>query len=1472
MPHINRIRVNNVKYNFGTQYYDDFVMRFSGKNTIYDLANGGGKSVLMMLLLQNMLPNSTLDEKQPVEKLFRSGNENQTIHSLVEWKLNSCDVKNGFKFMTTGFCARKGRDNSGEEEGSREISSVEYFNYCIFYREFNDNDMRNLPLNNGKEKITYTGLKAYLKDLEKKDFNLQIYIFERKGDYQRFISQYGVYESEWEVIRGINKTEGHVRTYFETTYRTTRKVVEDLLIEEIIQKSFTNKAATDDNTVQIARTLLDIKDKLVDLAKKKSEINNYENQIQLLHSFIKRLGNLKGTYLERDSIKQRLGRAYITCVRRLKGKKERYQTLLERREVLGKEIKTLNHQIETAMIYISEEELREVEKILNNTTRELEEKEAVYSKMEEDIKIKEGANYYFDYLENKKKYETSMAAIEALSGKNEDLLTELRSMASYMKKYLEEQLLYSQRKLEELEEEQERLGIEDNKLLLQEREFDLNIAVKQNQMKELSRENQQLEESLEELRKKTGLLILDSIDKEIKKKHEQKERVEETLKGVQAKAEGVAKQELALEVKLENAQAGKNKEEESLDKIREFLSEYRSEKTRADRIKEIYNVRNYKELKKAILVRYGETIEKVSDITKRIKEKQARVSSLEQGNLVEQSSYMEELKEYILRYHKENVISGQEYIKTLELDEKKQLLEAYPYLPYSLILEQCFEEVSMDINLRNKDFGNGLIPLLSFKAIKDRKEVVDEKAVFFHLKDSTLFLNKEKIEKEIQNQKKEMEELEKRNQHLKENAEVMAEDLNFISYFVLQFENIYEEKQREYEERKTQTKQSDSYYESILEELLGVQELLKAVKEEVRKTEESEKELEEEVVYLKEMKRIYDKLKQQERSLKVLKDELERQQDTHIGVKSKLAVMGRKLETLGEQLTGVTRKKEILEKQWNEVYATYYMEGVKPFKAYEIRVLEVEFLGKRTAFEQENADVTDKKNLAYSYKNAMEKNIQAIQYGGNNLQELEELDDKNLLFLTKTEELLKAKELLREQKNSVKEIIKRRDKQAEEKNQKLGGITHSKHLVENKYGQLAQLEILPERFTFFIGESQQVIKQTINTLKEEEVETKQAERNIFTLETMKSDMERMLRQEGMALWGLEEEELDKSENLKEIYEKLRDMFEKTKEESLKRKELFNQGKEKLADSLKLLGAFELAEEIKRNMSSPSNGSEIEVQIGSLLKTIECIELEKSRIGKGIEDMQRIKENFENQCIQSCLNIKTQLNRLPKLSRITIDEQVVPIVTLQIPYIKEEFYKTAMSAYIDNIIANADSFKEETERLKYIRNQLSWKRLFSVIVTNMDNIKLNLYKRERIKEQSRYLKYEEAVGSTGQSQGIYIQFLVAVINYISSINSSNADPMGLKKVIFIDNPFGAAKDVYIWEPIFKLLKVNNVQLIVPARGATPAITGRFEVNYILGQKMVIGKQQTVVVDYRSQTESEEMEYVSLDFEQATFDFS
>jgi len=195
----------------------------------------------------------------------------------------------------------------------------------------------------------------------------------------------------------------------------------------------------------------------------------------------------------------------------------------------------------------------------------------------------------------------------------------------------------------------------------------------------------------------------------------------------------------------------------------------------------------------------------------------------------------------------------------------------------------------------------------------------------------------------------------------------------------------------------------------------------------------------------------------------------------------------------------------------------------------------------------------------------------------------------------------------------------------------------------------------------------------------------------------------------------------------------------------------------------------------------------------------------------------------------------------------------------------------MSSYIDEIVKGADSMKDMNERLKFIRNALSLKKLFSVIVTDMNAIKLSLYKRERIKEQSRHLRYEEAVGSTGQSQGIYTQFLISIINYITNINSHRTENGGLRKVIFIDNPFGAAKDVYIWEPIFELLKANQVQLIVPARGTTPAITSRFDVNYVLGQKLIDQRQQTVVVDYNSSGETRETEFTPLKYEQTSFEF-
>lgn len=374
MPQINRIRVNNVKYNFGTQYYDDFMMRFHCRNTIYDLANGGGKSLLMLLLLQNVIPNCTLDEKQPVEKLFRPGGGNTVIHSLIEWKLDTTN-NDGYKYMTTGFCARKAKDTeadgteadgisgrfsaAGEAPAGRDNASVEYFNYCIFYREFGENDIKNLPLTKNGERITYNGLKQYLRELEHNDFHVSVKIFDRKGEYQSFISKYGLYESEWEIIRGINKTEGHVRTYFETNYKTSRKVVEDLLIEEIIQKSFHNKLAVGNDEGQMAQTLLDIKDTLARLSKKNAQITNYDKQMELLDAFSEYILGYRSLYEEKGNLRGQLLKLLMQCRQNLSGYRAQEEKQKDELLHLQEELLKQQRMIQTAEVLTEQASLRE---------------------------------------------------------------------------------------------------------------------------------------------------------------------------------------------------------------------------------------------------------------------------------------------------------------------------------------------------------------------------------------------------------------------------------------------------------------------------------------------------------------------------------------------------------------------------------------------------------------------------------------------------------------------------------------------------------------------------------------------------------------------------------------------------------------------------------------------------------------------------------------------------------------------------------------------------------------------------------------------------------------------------------------------------------------------------------------------------------------------------------------------------------
>lgn len=1473
MPHINRIRVNNIKYNFGTQFYDDFVLRFSGKNTIYDLANGGGKSVLMLLMLQNMIPNCTLDEKQPIEKLFRTGSGSSTIHSLIEWQLNKDDIKNGYKYMTTGFCARKARENATEDSSEHENAAIEYFNYVIFYREFNDNDIKNLPLSNGKERITYHGLKNYLKELEHKDYSLIVKIFERKGEYQQFISKYGIYESEWEIIRGINKTEGHVRTYFESNYKTTRKVVEDLLIEEIIQKSYYNSTG---EGADFAKLLLDIKNKLVELTKKKKDINNYDRQMEVLNSFIGRLQALKGMYHKKGGIETEFVYAYNTCLQCLEELKEALEQQTAQRQEFLEEKKEKEFKVETALVQVEEEELQKLDNTVETTKELLEGLEQQLLEEKAQLLFKENTNDYLEYVEYKKEYEAAKLAVET-QGKEEEAEKVLAALSAAFQKKSEEELQHLKEQLfkeKEVKEELENQKKQQTEELQKEEEA---LSLKKSRVLLRQEETAYYLKSLEELKKNTSLLLYEEampkrkqLAVELEQLQQHRGQLSEEIKRA---ADTMIKDKMRLSTLKEQEKYLLNRQET----LGQFLKEQGIFKEKLERLREFYQEREEKQLKDTIYKAFQNNTLEIQNLRQDIKELRANIKAYEKGILFPESEKVQAALE-IINTGRQRALTGFEYLKQWEKEKQEELLEVYPSLPYAIVVNGDYQSIQYDKKLKKLGETGTLIPIINGKALEGMgEELYKKETLDFLIPESQEFLSQEHFEKLLKTAISLLEEKEKKLLLLEERSQLMKADISYMEEYETKYLKPQAQNIKEYEDNKLQLKDIEAEQERILNRQNEVRNKKEQYEAALSEENEKQKELETEEKAISEIATLYNRYGEKEIELISLKNEVrvcEKEIITKRNERSKaedsLEISHGKCQTLQHTIDAIIAlQKEISEDNYEQEIPEDYLEFIE-FDQLSLEELEIKFKGYKTSFLEKNSDLADKKKLIENYRQQMEKSLRAIEYRNGELSQFQLLYESHELTKTTLEELRKYKEKISETEEKIAVSKKQLEASSEAANRKFGSIAHGKTLVEEKYGYYKPLQLSGQELLRFISEYKNLTHIMEEKIKDSEKKEKELEKEISSKENIKEDMLYMMESAGID-YSSNQGVLEDESTLKETYKELKMLYEKIMKEEHERRETFEKDKNRLKETLLMTNAHELAGEVEKHIDSPSNEAEADALINNIQETISCIELEKAGVEKGIMDMEKIKQNFESQCLQTCVNIKSALDRLPKLSGIQLDDKTVPMITLSIPYIKEELYEDSMSNYIDHVIETADSFATETERVKYIRNQLAWKKLFSVIVKDMNLIKLNLYKRERIKEQSRYLKYEEAVGSTGQSQGIYIQFLVAIIHYITSMNSANSDPLKLKNVIFIDNPFGAAKDVYIWEPIFKLLKANNVQLIVPARGATPAITGRFEVNYILGQKLIDGRQQTVVVDYRSQTEQEELEYTSLSYEQNTLNF-
>ncbi len=1467
MPSINRIRVNNVKYNFGTQYYDDFTMRMYGKNTLYDLANGGGKSVLMLLLLQNMIPNCTLDEKQPIEKLFRTGNGNTTIHSLVEWKLDEEDSKEGYRYMTTGFCARKAKDAEDENGSSgKDVASVEYFNYCIFYREFNKNDIINLPLVKEGERITFQGLRSYLKDLEHRDMSLMVRVFDRKGEYQRFISGFGLHESQWEIIRGINKTEGHVRTYFENNYKTTRKVVEDLLIEEIIEKAFMVKTERDeDGSDSMAKMLMDIKEQLTILAKKKKDIAGYDHQIELISVLSDKVSSFMDLYQEQSKLSKTIADICVTGEEFAKHDEEKMEALARTRDEKREQKNLQREKIECLKVSRDKKQLEALKNEAKALEAKLEEYKSRLEELLDDLNFKESVNEYLEYVQDREKYRHLDSVIKNMMSESSFDEKLLYTYAYNIKLRTDVVLTDIRNQIAEitgkLEEEKHKAKYQEQLL----HEANISLAVATNSKKVADDEIVSISEKLSDIRMSMNNIKFTELDKQLSDSKADLDIIQDKIDECNQVIADSQRQLNDEKYNLSLLYGNKAQNDKVIAEISEKEQEYKEASDKLENIKSVYNASEPSLLAGIIGDRITRVILDEAALKTKIEKSKKRIERLKEGRIIDISEAAGKVIDYIETRHGITAMYGMDYLSALPKDKQLELLTSNPELPYGVLVKD-FDVIKDDPNISGIDTKDVTVNIFDMEDISEKTLFYGDNVVLVHASPE-LLLADDTVEKMIVKEEGFCTEAGQQMEMYREMLTAYRQDQEFVLRIT----------DSQFLDAGKRLKDAQEYRMLLAGDIEDTEGRIKSLNAVIASKEQAKKDyLQEKEQYASDINKLYtisqltQLVAKQEKISDNCKKEIDRLEEDIRVLTNKANDCNKDFAEEEAMLRTLAKKETDIMNQWEINYNPYYNVDEEydtlsiPEDELKARFVAMLAMGKEDA-----KAIEDKRLLMDTLKASMDRSLKNIEKRGVSLDKLSDYEYRNMLFISDEGVIHSCRMAIEDVKSQIKEYEGKHKDKISGINRLEGSIEYAIRNIEDAFGKYVEEESSLSDIVSNLQNGEEILARLEKEAKECDEEYKRYFRQQGYMVDLYKDVKRIVTAHDIDLTNAAVLDEDK-EKLRELFEDNLLKFDKSNKSLDKAKNELLKFKGNTATALDQMGVFELAATIRDDVILPSDFEQAKELMANLKTIVEYIGLEKDRIEKSLVDMETIKENFEEQCLQRCLDVKTELDKLPKLSRIISEGEAIQMVGLTVPYVKDEFLKQRMSDYIDKIVSQADDYDSDKDRIKFIRNSLALKKLFGVIVTDMNGIKLNLYKRERIKEQSRYLRYEEAVGSTGQSQGIYIQFLVSIINYISGMYQTGNEDIKTK-TIFIDNPFGAAKDVYIWEPIFALLKANNVQLIVPARGATPAITGRFDVNYILGQQMSGGKQLTVVTDYTSKVDQEELEYQDLEYEQVSFDF-
>ena len=351
MSKISRIRILNLNYNNNTIKIDDETFDLGGQNTLISLRNGGGKSVLVQMIV-SLFVNRTYRDfgDRPFKSYFTT---NRPTFLMTEWILD-----NGIDRFLAGMMVRKNqKEDNDTEELEMYTFTGSYSNGCKY-------DLDNLPIirQDGNKKILkgFGECKNLLEEISRSEpGNFRLYDMASQYGRRQYFStlrQYQINNKEWEsIIRKVNQKESGLSELFQNA-KDEKDLVENWFLRPIEDKLNQEKNKIDEFR-KLAFQFIEQYRSNQSKIRRKGIIEQYFEDT-------KPLKNMIDDYAQKDRDAVNLRTEIILYAKSLRKELDRLQTEIsagqEKFEQIEREQRQIVYEQLSYQIYLSEDQKTEI--------------------------------------------------------------------------------------------------------------------------------------------------------------------------------------------------------------------------------------------------------------------------------------------------------------------------------------------------------------------------------------------------------------------------------------------------------------------------------------------------------------------------------------------------------------------------------------------------------------------------------------------------------------------------------------------------------------------------------------------------------------------------------------------------------------------------------------------------------------------------------------------------------------------------------------------------------------------------------------------------------------------------------------------------------------------------------------------------------------------------------------------------------